>query len=127
MRIYTVFTPSIGQGSDPITGAVAVKEGFSWPAFLISPLWALWHRLWLAAILFAGAQIFLGWILGRFGADQPVMATASIGLAVLIGWTANDFRRAKLRRRGLGNETPVIAGSGEAAVRRLFEAQEANR
>ena len=34
---------------DPGTRLRLVKEGFSWPAFFFSFVWALWSRLWLVA------------------------------------------------------------------------------
>ena len=30
---------------------VSVKQGFSWPAFFFTFLWAIYHRLWLAALV----------------------------------------------------------------------------
>jgi len=38
---------------NPTTGEVVhVKRGFSWPAFLITPIWCLIKGLWLQAIIF---------------------------------------------------------------------------
>ena len=44
MRVYTVHMrrPAL----DPDADFRLVKEGFSWPAFFFSFLWALWSRLW---------------------------------------------------------------------------------
>ncbi len=117
MRIYTVHIPEV----DPVVRAVAVKEGFSWPAFVFSILWALWHRLWLAAALFLVANLALGLLIFYIGANQLVQVVVSIGLAVIIGSTANDFRRRKLGKKGFEAGAAVIAPTGEAAVRRYFE------
>ena len=117
MRIYTVHIPEV----DPVVCAVAVKEGFSWPAFVFSIVWALWHRLWLAAALFLVTNLALGLLIIYIGGNQLVQVVASIGLAVIIGWTANDFRRRKLGKNGFDNGAAVIAPTGEAAVRRYFE------
>ena len=125
MRIYTVFTPSLIEGIDAGADAEAVKEGFSWPAFLLSIFWALWHRLWLAALIYFAANLGLGGALARSGADPLSSAAASLGLAAIIGWTANDMRRAKLSRRGFAERAPVTAATGETAIRRYFEAMAA--
>ena len=134
MRIYTVFTPTQiaeggpgaggdpGAGSNPTADAEAVKEGFCWPAFMLSIFWALWHRLWLAALIFFAANLGLGAALALSGADPLTSAAASLGLAAIIGWTANDLRRAKLSAQGFAERAPVIAATGEAAIRRYFEA-----
>ena len=46
MRIYTFH---MVPGATALGDAVAVKEGFSWLAFLFDILWVLYHRLWLWA------------------------------------------------------------------------------
>lgn len=122
MRIYTVFTPSLFEGIEAAPDAQAVKEGFSWPAFVLSVFWALWHRLWLAALLFFAANLALGGVLALVGADALSSSVASLGVAALIGWAANDLRRAKLTRLGYAMRAPVIAPTGETAIRRYFEA-----
>ena len=53
MRFYTVHI--LPGDPDPGDSIVLVEEGFCWPAFLLSPLWALWHRLWLVAAILLGA------------------------------------------------------------------------
>ena len=103
-------------------GAEAVKEGFSWPAFILSVFWALWHRLWLAALIFFAANTVLGVGLVLAGADALSASVALFGLAVIIGWTANDMRRAKLSAQGFAERAPVIASTGETAILRYFEA-----
>ena len=55
MNTYTVHLRR--HGLDPERDVVLVKEGFSWPAFFLSFLWALWHQLWLAAALILAAHI----------------------------------------------------------------------
>ncbi len=122
MRIYTVFTPSLFEGVEAAPDAEAVKEGFSWPAFLLSVFWALWHRLWLAALIFFAANLVLGVVLALTGADALSSSVASLGLAALIGWAANDMHCAKLSRLGFAMRAPVIATTGETAIRRYFEA-----
>ena len=53
----------------PRSGDTAViKDGFSWPAFFFSFIWALFKRLWLLAIaLFVAGMVarFLGVVLGN--------------------------------------------------------------
>ncbi len=118
MRIYTVHVPKIG----PVVRAEAVKEGFSWPAFVFSAFWALWHRLWLAAVLILAATLALGFLIDFVGAHPVIRGAVSAGLALVIGWTANDFRRAKMRKQGFAQRSPIIARTAEAAIRRYFEA-----
>lgn len=122
MRIYTVFTPSLLEGIEVAPDAEAVKEGFCWPALILSVFWALWHRLWMAALIFFAASVALGAVLVVTGAGVLTSATASLGMAALIGWAANDLRSAQLLRRGFAERSPVIAPTGDLAIQRYFEA-----
>ena len=123
MRIYTVHEKSglSDKGAGAADEAVPVKEGFSWRAFILSPLWALWHRLWLAAIVFFLANMVLSQLLVGFGANEAARGAASLALALIIGWTANDFRRRKLNKLGFRERAVVIAGNKETALQRYME------
>ncbi|TIW44359.1 MAG: DUF2628 domain-containing protein, partial [Mesorhizobium sp.] len=48
MAVYVVMEPP-GLGEKP--DVTFVRDGFSWLGFLVSPLWLLWHRLWIEAAL----------------------------------------------------------------------------
>ena len=52
MSVYTVHVPPArAQASPPDPERfVFVRDGFSFWAFLLGPLWMLWHRLWLVLI-----------------------------------------------------------------------------
>ena len=48
MARATIYTAHVrGRGREPTSDVVLVKDGFSWPAFFFSLIWALWHRLWV--------------------------------------------------------------------------------
>ena len=36
--------------------AVLVKEGFSWPAFLITLPWLIWHRMWIVLVFYLATR-----------------------------------------------------------------------
>ena len=117
MRHYTVHLRR--HGLDPDRDLVLVKEGFSWPAFFFSVLWALWHRLWLVAGLFFLVQVAVSLVLAVWTPD-PVSATAvSVGAALIVAYVANDLRRWTLGRRGFV-ETAVVAADGRDGAERRF-------
>jgi hypothetical protein len=122
MRIYTLHQPK-DLAKDRAAEVVPVKEGFSWPAFIVSPLWALWHRLWFWAVGFVAANILLGWALAAAGGNEFVTSTASFALALIIGWTANDLRRRKLRKQGFEECAALVADNKETAVARFLMAE----
>lgn len=107
MRLYTIHLRSRDPESGP--DMVLVKEGFCWPAFFFTFVWALWHRLWLLAVLLLAGHLVLDAAVYAFGAD-PVSATAlDIGYQVVVGILANDLRRRALERRGFA-EAAVVSG-----------------
>ena len=109
MRLYTVHI--LPGDPDPGESIVLVEEGFCWPAFLLSPLWALWHRLWLAAVILVCAGAMVPAAAYVFGPDPISHGAASLGVAVLIGYFANDLRRWTLERRGYRLDK-VVSGAG---------------
>ena len=123
MRIFTVH---LGPRSGPFAGAgarelVLVKEGFCWPAALFTVLWALWHRLWFTA---AGLVLVPGVVYGAVqyaDLDTSVQVATALGIRLVIGVFANDWRRLELKRRGF-EEAGVVAARGlDAAELRACE------
>jgi len=115
MRVYTVYRPpGPDAGEDPIL----IREGFCWPAFLFTAFWALWHGLWRVALALFAAEIALGAVLGLSGAGEATRFAAGLGLAFLVGCSANDWRRSGLARRGATFEGLVAASGDDAALRR---------
>jgi len=123
MKLYAVHLRR--HGLDPDRDVVMVKEGFSWPAFLLSFVWALWHRLWLAAALFglAHAAISLGIYLLH---PDPISQTVlSLGLAAIIGYLAADIRQHKLTRQGFAFAGVVGGKDADQAYRRFLDSEPA--
>lgn len=119
MRIYTVHDR---PGSlQPDRGAVAVKEGFNWPAFLFTFVWALWHRAWYAALGLAVAALAMEAVLVAAGADDFTQAAAALAYSVLVGFGANDWRRAALARRGYRAAGVIAAPDEDTALLRFFD------
>ena len=121
MRIYTAHRRDAGLYAEPET--VLVKEGFSWPAFFFTALWALWHRMWLTALLILAAEIALGIFGDRLNLSSGAEFAVSLGFLLFVGFGANDWRRRSLRRRGFDEGTPVAAASLDAAEFRFFAAE----
>ena len=100
---------------------VLVKEGFSWPAFFLSGLWALFHRMWLWAAVLITANIFLGFILSFSGVEPFSQGVMSFGFAVVIGYIGNDLRRRSLARRGYRSFGIVTGDNLSTAERRFLD------
>ena len=100
MHIFAVFLPS---GLSPIRAAekaVLVRQGFSWSAFLVTPVWALRHGLWLAFALWLFGLVLIA-LMSLLARMQPQGALAIYGLVALaFGFEADRFRQASLSRSG---------------------------
>lgn len=116
MRSYTVQIPPGGDVDD----AVVLREGFCWWAVLFGPLWFLWHRLWLSGIGLAIFQGVLAGSLEHLGFASIHAAIPFIGMALLVGFSARDWRRWRLSDKGYQFTDLVIATSQREAEWRLF-------
>ena len=121
MLIYTVHDSpywALDEDALPGEGAVFIREGFCWAAFVVPLVWALWHRLWLVAAGLVAASVALNAALDLLGLGEAVKVLCGLGLLVLIGFEANDLRRWTLGRRSW-RQLGLVAGRsvGEAEHR----------
>jgi hypothetical protein len=120
MPTYTVHAPPSRNGSaaDP-QRFVFVRDGFHFWAFLVTPLWLLYRRLWLVLL---GYVVLLAILEGAFYLLKlPEGARIAIDLLIglLIGLEAGTLRRwtyARRKWRTLG----VVTGDREEAEHRFF-------
>lgn len=116
MRVYSVHFRRQARGAD----LVLVKEGFCWPAFFLSFLWALWHRMWLTVLWLVAVSAALGALTAVLRLDPVGEAAVSLGAALLVGFFANDIRRWSLDKRGYSHEGVVVGDNEDGALRRFL-------
>ncbi len=101
-RLYTVHHKGSGE-------VRAVADRFDWFALALSPLWAVWHGLW---ITLAG-QVLLVALAALW---SPLAALAVFyGLAAILGFEGGAVRRAELRLRRWREVGVIEARSPEGA------------
>ena len=119
-RVDTILPDQVDDGSD----LVFIKDGFSWPGFLIPFFWMIWHRLWLplAGYLVAVALLALA---GHVVFSLPDGLMASLGLLanLFVGLEGNNFRRRALAKRGFEEIADIVAENREEASYRFFAAR----
>jgi hypothetical protein len=124
MPVFTVLEPrhrdgSVSERADQI---VFLREGFSWSAFVFTPLWLVCRRLWLVLLvyLFAVVALVVGlWLAGVTPAGQILILAL---IALLIGMEASNLRRWTMIRRGWQELGTVVAGDRDEAEQRFFDA-----
>src|SRR5436190_18518195 len=100
MAVYTVHEPPMRRydiSGDP-DRFVFVRDGFSFWAFLLGPLWMLRHRMWL---VFFGYLLLMAALETAFrlvGSSFAQRVIAGLLVAALIGLEAPTLRRFTLAR-----------------------------
>lgn len=74
-------------------------------------------------LVLAGAGLNIG--LKALGFDPLSQAAVMLGYLVLVGYSANDWRRRALERSGLVEVGVVVGDRREAAERRYFDRMKA--
>ena len=128
MRFHTIHVPANLAGQErhlghQVVGLMPVKEGFCWPAFFFSVFWAIWHKMWLVAAGVVLVNLVAHFLIVLAGASQIVSLLVGFGIAILLGYLANDIRRAKMKRNGYFERDVVIAPDIDSAVRRYVKAR----
>jgi hypothetical protein len=144
MRFYTVHENPARRNEDD--RVILVREGFSFGAFFIPVLWAIYRRAWIAIpvyvalaglimvllIMFDAGRWTLEYAMGALGAGLPVLlaahphpALAALAalVAAVLGFEGNDLRRFMLARRGYRVVDVVAASSLVEAERAYFGAK----
>jgi hypothetical protein len=86
-----LYTALLKHDAEP----VLVREGFSWGAFILGPVWLAAHRAWTAAVVSLAAYVLI--VLLTPPSVGPILGC---GLAVILGLTGFDLRRWALEQRG---------------------------
>ncbi|MGH7005492.1 MAG: DUF2628 domain-containing protein [Alphaproteobacteria bacterium] len=122
MRLYTVHLRRVADPLfTPDLGAVFVREGFNWAAFIFTWIWALACGLWIpAAILFAG-DLIVAFAADGIGLDSNSQFFVALGWHLVVGFVAEDLRRWQLRMRGYALAEIVAGENLSAAERRFFD------
>lgn len=124
MAVYTVHGTASYYGTDVRTGPdqlVFVRDGFYFWAFVGTFIWLLWHRLWLATLVYLVLIISAEIAMSLAGVGSGTRLIVMGVIALLLGLEAGSLRRWKLSRRKWRQLDIVVADSEEAAERRFFE------
>jgi hypothetical protein len=103
VTVYSVYEPN-QEAPDIEARADAlqfVKEGFSWPAFLVPVLWLIYCRMWIELVVFIAILVLLQLVSGGGQeAGAQLSGWVTIAISVILGFEGNDLRGAALERRG---------------------------
>jgi hypothetical protein len=100
-----------------------VRDGFSWLAFLFPPLWLIWHRLWVEAVV-AVAVLMAAAALGSVEGLSVAGPLLTLLVSIFVGLEGNAMRVAARERRGWDVEAVIDADDEEDAGTRYAAATE---
>jgi apolipoprotein N-acyltransferase len=119
MRVWTVHALPEGRPATLEARLPAlVPERFAWLAFLLGLPWLLAYRLWLESVIYLATMALLL-------ALAPAWMLSPLGLALhlLLGFHAEDLRRAALGRRGWRQAGVVAERDADLALLRALDAR----
>jgi Protein of unknown function (DUF2628) len=124
MPVYTVHEPPVrtpGALADPAR-FMFVRDGFYWWAFLLTPLWMLWRRLWLVLVVYLVISLGVEIAMRIYGESGGLISLVAALIALLVGLEASSLQRLTLKRRGWKNVGVVSGSDLEDAEHRFFAA-----
>ncbi|MEO1281221.1 MAG: DUF2628 domain-containing protein [Pseudomonadota bacterium] len=123
MVAYTVHEPphSGGDRLDRAETLVFVKDGFNFMAALLTPIWMLVNRMWLAFGVYLAGMIGLGLLMSALGASDAWVALVQVAINILIGFEADSLKRWTLERKGWTSAGTVTGRNSTECERRFFE------
>ena len=124
MRVYTVHENPAYVDDRRI---VLVKEGFCWPAFFFTMVWAIYRRVWLGLGVYVIGLVVMAALEASFASDQGAIYLLNVAFALFVAAEANDWRRRSLGKRGYKEVAVVIGEALEDAERRYFEMEAETR
>ena len=120
MRVYAVYERAGDTGHDADGITILVKEGFCWPAAIITLFWLLYHRLWVAALMVMVLLAGAGMAPVFFHGSEPY-ATLGLGaLSVVLGAEGNNLRQYFLVLGGYSFTGVVVGRNEPEAAMRFF-------
>jgi hypothetical protein len=124
MSVYTVHEPPVraAETSPDPERFVFVRDGFYFWAFLLTPVWMLWHRLWLVLLIYVVVTVGIENVMHFAGVGAAASSLAVLLISLLVGVEASTLRRFTLARRGWRQVGVVGGTNAEAAERRFFDA-----
>ncbi|MDB5586871.1 MAG: hypothetical protein JWP26_1841 [Devosia sp.] len=117
MTLFAIFEPKLGITSTP----AAIPEKFSWLAFLLPPVFALVHGLWLPLIAYIVAVIALGLAAAILGGAAAFWLY--VLFALWIGFAAPGLRRQALSHRGWSHRGDRVATAPDLATLSWLESK----
>lgn len=109
MNRYTIYQHPIGQ-------IEAVKQGWSWPAFFLGFIWAMYKKMWGLGACLLIATILLYATVGTSSNGAIILDILSLVVGIFFGMQGNNWYESSLKTRGYDYLKTVNASTKEGAI-----------
>lgn len=123
MRVWTLHEPPAEAGlsrDERADRVVVVKDGFAWWGLVFGILWLLFHRLWLATLIYLVVSFALAALVYFVPLDEDWASWLLLLPSIWVALEGNDMRRRKLAWKGFTQAAAVLAKSRVEAEQRFF-------
>lgn len=123
MKQYKIFKHPSGTSE-------AVKQGWSWPAFFFSFIWAMVKKQWALGVSVLIGLLVFGFIVGAAAGDEgggALINIVSIIINIIFGINGNSWREKNLISRGYEQVDTVTAANPEGAIALYLKTPNAER
>ena len=123
MKQYKIFKHPSGNSE-------AVKQGWSWPAFFFSFIWAMVKKQWALGFAVLVGFFVLGFIIGAVGggdSSDAIINVIALIINIVFGINGNSWREKNLISRGYEQADTVTAANPEGAVALFLKTASAER
>lgn len=123
MKVFKIYV-------NPEGSYEAVKQGWSWPAWLFGVIWSLTKRLWGLSIGVLLSFFMLRFIASTGGdlgkAIGALMTLGGLVINICFGAYGNQWREANLLSRGFEYKGNVSAANSDSAIALYLENRSEN-
>jgi hypothetical protein len=112
MKQFKVFKHPAGE-------VQAVKQGWCWPAFFFSLIWAMVAKMWELGVGYLVFSIILGIVVAASdGGDggETLINIVSLAINIIFGVNGNAWREKNLLSRGFELRDTVTAANKDGAI-----------
>ncbi|MEF3367518.1 DUF2628 domain-containing protein [Methylocystis sp. 9N] len=121
MALFTIHFPPVAAGQrPPAEKIVFIRDGFSWPAFFLGPIWLAWRRAWLAAALWTLLLVAIALIAWKLRISRDALSWLTLALGVWFGFEGGRVVAWNLARRGYVEGDLVVGEDAEEAEAVFF-------
>lgn len=123
LHVYTVHEePSpAADRLDRAERLAFLRDGFSWPAALLTPVWLTVRRMWLVLALYFVVIGGLAFALDALGFKSGELGLAIAAIHLVVGYEAYQLERWYYERRGFRLAGTVAGRNKIECERRFFE------